>query len=75
MKSQLKSMNGFKPEICCLNLIWLTLFFTGLTLSATRKIFYSFALLLAMANPGKAQVIAQDSLAVYDLFYTPLVRV
>lgn len=35
-----------------------------------KKIFYSFALLLAIANPGKAQVIAQDSLAVYDLFYT-----
>lgn len=38
-----------------------------------KNIFYSFALLLAMADPGKAQVITQDSLAVYDLFYTPLV--
>lgn len=34
-----------------------------------KKIFYSFVLLFALVKPCSAQVLEQDSLAVYDLFY------
>ena len=35
-----------------------------------KKILFSFILFAAFAKPCKAQVIAQDSLAVYDFYYT-----
>ena len=35
-----------------------------------KKIFYSFALFFALAKPCNAQVLEQDSLVVYDLFFT-----
>jgi len=35
-----------------------------------KKIFYSFVLIFVLAKPVTAQVIAQDSLAVYDLYFT-----
>lgn len=35
-----------------------------------KKIFYSFILFFALAKPCNAQVLEQDSLVVYDLFFT-----
>jgi len=63
-------MNGFMAKNGGLKFNLLTLFITILTLSAMKKIFYCFILFLIVSKPVNAQVLEQDSLAIYDLFFT-----